>query len=46
LDPFTDDKNADYYLLQAVFAPESLKRKMKDGRGVTHKRGTIFVKGY
>ena len=42
---FTDDKNADYYLLKAVSAPEILKRKIKDGRGVTHERGTK-VKGY
>jgi hypothetical protein len=46
LAPFTDDKTADYYLLKAVSAPEILKRKMKDGWGVTHKRGTIFGKGY
>ena len=41
---FTDDKNADYYLLKAVSAPEILKRKIKDGWGVTHERGTKIVK--
>jgi len=46
LAPFTDDKNADYYLLKAVSAPEILKRKMKDGWGVTRKRRTIVDKGY
>jgi hypothetical protein len=27
-------------------APEILKRKIKDGWGVTHERGTQVVKGY
>ena len=43
---FTDNKNADYYLLKAVSAPEILKRKIKDGWVVTHERGTKVVKGY
>jgi hypothetical protein len=46
LAPFTDDKTADHYLLNALSEPEILKRKMKDGWGVTHKRGTIVGKGY
>jgi hypothetical protein len=32
--------------LNAVSAPETLKRKMKDGWGVTHEKGTKDVKGY
>jgi hypothetical protein len=46
LAPFTDDKTADHYLLKAVSVPEILKLKMKDGLGVTHKRGTIVGTGY
>jgi hypothetical protein len=36
LAPFTDDKTADYYLLKVLSVPEILKRKMKDGWGVTY----------
>ena len=32
--------------LSVIMAPEILKRKIKDGWGVTHERGTKVVKGY